>query len=197
MSDEDRASTVQGLEQLRDDLAKQQVTIENVDPMTLNKNKVNTLTGKEGGTISWRNNNSGNLKYVFENAVGLGSFKTKRSYKLALKKAQSRNKGVLALDRYGYAVFDTKEHGDLAKAKLLTKKHGNRTIEQMLPKYAITDYSGKANHKAYADSIYATAKKGGLDLKGKKIKEMTEPELLALMQGMEKFEGYKVGEMLA
>jgi len=136
------------------------------------------------------------LKYVFDGAVGLGSHKTKRSYKLALKKAQSKNKGVLALDRYGYAVFDTKENGDLAKASLLTKKHGNRTIEQMLPKYAINDYSGKANHKAYANSIYKTAEERGVNLRNKKIKDMSEEELLALMVGMEKFEGYKVGQRI-
>ena len=164
-----------------------------IDPQTINQNKLNLVTGKKGGTISWRNNNSGNLKYIYRGAVGA---KTKRSYEKALQKAK-QNVGVLALDRYGYAVFDTKEHGDMARAKLLLKKHGERTIEEMLQSYAVDDYTGKADTKSYAKFLYSVAKKKNLKIKGKRIKNLTEEEIMALMEGMQRFEGYEEGERIA
>jgi hypothetical protein len=66
------------------------------------------------------------------------------------------------LDQWGNAIFATEEAGRAAKAKPLTRKHGGKTIEEMLPNYAISDYSGIANTRAYAESIHKLAASRGI-----------------------------------
>jgi len=164
------------------------------DYHNINKNKINNVTNKKGGSISWRNNNSGNLKYEYADAIGLPRKHSMRSYEQALRKAQSLNSGVVALDRFSYAVFATKEDGDRARRKLVTKTYGNRTIASMLGKYSVTDYTGQANNKRYEKTILSEAKKQGVILSSTtKIKDFNEEQKNALLRGMEKHEGYRTG----
>jgi hypothetical protein len=147
---------------------------------------------RSGGSVSWRNNNPGNLKLEYAGSAD-STVKTKRTKEQALKAAQSRYEGVVDLDQWGNAIFSTEEAGRAAKAKLLTGAHGGKTIEEMLPKYAVNDYSGQANHKAYATGIHKTAAAQGVDLRGKKISDLNPQEMSALLDGMKKVEGFKAG----
>jgi hypothetical protein len=148
---------------------------------------------RTGGSVSWRNNNPGNLK--FENSESADpTVKSKRTKAQALAAAQSRYDGVVDLDQWGNAIFATEEQGRAAKSSLLKTSHGGKTIEEMLPKYAVTDYSGKANPAAYASGIYKSADSQGADLRGKKIGDLSPTEMNALLDGMKRVEGYKVGQ---
>ncbi|MDO9271378.1 MAG: hypothetical protein Q7T96_19925 [Methylobacter sp.] len=149
---------------------------------------------REGGTVAWRNNNPGNLKFEYAGSADK-TVKSKRTKEQALLSAQNAYDGVVDLDQWGNAIFNTEDAGRDAKAKLLTKKHGNKTIEEMLSKYAVSDYSGKADTQAYAAGIHKLAASRGLDLKGKKILDLNPDEFGALMDGMKKVEGFKEGKV--
>ncbi|AIY40135.1 hypothetical protein LT85_0977 [Collimonas arenae] len=150
---------------------------------------------RDGGTAAWRNNNPGNLKFEYAGSADK-TVKTKRTKEAALAAAQKRyGTGIVDLDQWGNAVFDSAESGRDAQAQLLKSSHGKKTIEEMLPKYAISDYSGKADVKAYADRIYKTADAKGLDLRGKKIGDLSSDEMNMLLDGMGKMEGFKVGKV--
>ncbi|NHQ84175.1 hypothetical protein HA051_21650, partial [Chromobacterium vaccinii] len=153
-----------------------------------------TVQTRTGGTVAWRNNNPGNLKFGYAGSHDKTDH-SKRSKARALSDAQKRYQGVVDLDQWGNAIFADEATGRAAKAQLLTKQHGDKTIEQMLPKYAVSDYSGKANHAKYAEGIYQLAANRGLDLHGKKIKDLTHSEFEALMDGMKKVEGFKAGKV--
>jgi hypothetical protein len=153
-----------------------------------------TVESRDGGTVAWRNNNEGNLKFGYAGSADTTD-KSKRTKAQALAAAQKRYEGVVDLDQWGNAIFATPEAGRAAKEKLLKTAHGNKTVEEMLPKYAVDDYSGKANHAAYAASLYKTAGDRGLAIRGKKIADLTKPEFDALMDGMKKVEGFKPGSV--
>lgn len=149
---------------------------------------------RTGGTVAWRNNNPGNLKFIYEGSADK-SAKTSRSKEKALADAQKRYKGVIALDQFGNAIFESMEAGAIAKAQLLKKSHGNKTYQQMLRGYAMDDYSGKTNYAEYEKTIANTAKSMGVNLEGKKIGQMTDKEFQALAAGMVKAEGVKAGKV--
>jgi hypothetical protein len=148
---------------------------------------------REGGSVSWRNNNPGNLKFGYADSADKTSV-VKRTKAQALSAAKkSYGPSVVDLDQWGNAIFTTEDAGRAAQAQLLKKTHGEKTIEQMLPKYAITDYSGKADTDAYAKGIHKSADAKGVALRGKKIGDMSEIEINTLLDGMKKVEGFKVG----
>lgn len=149
---------------------------------------------RTGGTVAWRNNNPGNLKFEFKGSADK-TVKSKRTKDKALSDARKRYAGVVALDQWGNAVFETMEAGAIAKAKLLKKQHSNKTFSQMLRSYAVDDYSGKTNYKAYKATINKTAAEKGVNLKGKKIGEMSQVEFAALAEGMVRAEGVKEGKV--
>ena len=160
----------------------------------INKDKINQVTKKTGGSISWRNNNPGNLKFAHNQSADKSDRKVNRGHDKALASAKKLYKGVVGLDRYGNAIFKNEKLGRDAKMKFLKTTHKNRTIEQMIPEYAKTDYSGKADPKAYYDSILKYGNKQGVDLSIKKIKDLTQEELDILGDAMQNFEGYKIGK---
>lgn len=147
---------------------------------------------RSGGSIAWRNNNPGNLKFGYAHSAD-PTVHTTRSKEQALHAAQNKYAGVVNLDQYGNAIFCTEAAGRSAQAHLLRDTHGRHTIEQMLPHYAITDYSGHANHRAYASRIYANADLHHVNLRGKTIAQMNDKEMNLLLDGMKKVEGFKVG----
>ena len=104
---------------------------------------------REGGTVAWRNNNPGNLKFEYAGSADT-TVTSRRTPEAALAAAQGRYSGVVALDQWGNAIFETEAAGRAAKAQLLTNTHGERTIPEMLERYAKDDYTGKANTGAYA-----------------------------------------------
>lgn len=149
---------------------------------------------RKGGTVSWRNNNPGNLKFEYAGSADK-TVRSGRTKAQALAAAQKAYDGVIDLDQWGNAIFATEEAGRAAKAKLLTRKHGGKTIEEMLPHYAMSDYSGTANTGAYADGIHKLAASRGLNLRGKKIQDMNPEEFGALLDGMKRVEGFKAGSV--
>lgn len=152
---------------------------------------------RDGGSVSWRNNNPGNLKFGYAGSADKTD-KSTRSKADALAAAQKRyGAGVIDLDQWGNAIFSSEEAGRAAKAQLLKTSHGNKTIDEMLPKYAVDDYSGKADTKAYANSIYKSGDAKGINLRGKKIRDLSDDEFNTLLDGMKKVEGFKVGSTRA
>lgn len=147
---------------------------------------------REGGTVSWRNNNPGNLKFEYAGSADK-TVASKRTPEAALAAAQNRYSGVVALDQWGNAVFETEAAGRAAKAQLLRNSHGEKTIPEMLKGYAVDDYTGKANTAAYAQSVYAVGDSQGVELRGKKIKDLSDKEFGALLDGMKKVEGFQEG----
>lgn len=147
---------------------------------------------REGGTVSWRNNNPGNLKFEYAGSADK-TVTSRRTPEAALSAAQVRYAGVVALDQWGNAIFETESAGRAAKALLLKNTHGERTIPDMLGRYAKDDYTGKANTAAYARSVYAEGDRQGVDLRGKKINDLSPTEFEALLDGMKKVEGFKEG----
>lgn len=148
---------------------------------------------RSNGSVSWRNNNPGNLKFEFAGSAD-PTVKTTRSREKALESAQKLYDGVVGLDQWGNAVFESYEAGRAAKISLLQRRHGEKTVEELLPSYSREDYSGKTNHRAQAEAIFKEGDRQGVDLRGKTVSQMSEKELAALADGIKKFEGWTAGE---
>lgn len=135
-----------------------------------------TTTTKSGGTISWRNNNSGNLMYS------------------SVQKA--KQDGAIELDTKGYAIFASEADGDKAREKVIKRNWGNLTIEAMIHKYAPAD-DGKTPALKGNNPVQYTAsvvKHSGLS-KHLKINELNNSQMQSLLEAMKKHEGYKVGSV--
>lgn len=135
-----------------------------------------TTTTKTGGTISWRNNNSGNLMYS------------------SVQKA--KQDGAIGLDTKGYAIFASEADGDKAREKVIKRNWGNLTIEAMIHKYAPAD-DGKTPALKGNNPVQYTAsvvKHSGLS-KHLKINELNNSQMQSLLEAMKKHEGYKVGSV--
>ena len=135
-----------------------------------------TTTTKSGGTISWRNNNSGNLMYS------------------SVQKA--KQDGAIELDTKGYAIFASEADGDKARQKVIKRNWGNLTIEAMIHKYAPADDGKTPALKGNNPAQYTTsvAKHSGLS-KHLKINELNNSQMQSLLEAMKKHEGYKVGSV--
>jgi hypothetical protein len=144
----------------------------------------------EQGTVSWRNNNPGNLKFEY---AGVSDSETHRTKEHALAFAQNAYKGVVDLDHHGNVVFETYEAGRAAQKQLIEGRHAKHTVESIVPDYSRPDYSGAVHPEAQIKDIYATALAEGHDLHGKMVKDMTEAEKGALLDGISHFEQWKAG----
>jgi len=107
--------------------------------------------------------------------------------------AQYRYAGIVALDQWGNAIFETPAAGRAAQQKLLLSRFGQATVEQMVLGYSTADYSGATHHNAQVDTIYRVANTTGVDLRGKTIGTLSARELDALCDGINRFEGYRIG----
>lgn len=145
-----------------------------------------------GGTVAWRNNNPGNLKFGYHDSADT-TVHTKRTKEEALASAQANYKGVVALDQWGNAVFESYEAGRAAQEKLLTQKMGDKTVEELVKAYSKPDYSGQTHYDTQIKTIYATASAQGIDLHGKTVSELSKKEIDALADGLSKAEGWRVG----
>jgi putative chitinase len=148
---------------------------------------------REGGSASWRNNNPGNLKFAYAGSADRSDHAL-RTREQALADARKRYQGVIGLDQWGNAVFESYEAGRAAKIQLLERKYGERTIEELLRSYSTPDYSGQTNHRAQADYIFREGDRRGFDLRSKTIGAMNASELDAVADGIKGFEGWRVGE---
>ena len=138
---------------------------------------------RSGGSVSWRNNNPGNLKFEYAGSADT-SVRTIRTKQEALEAARGRYQGVVALDQWGNAVFESYEAGRAAKIRLLERNHGGKTVEEMLRSYSTPEYSGQTNHRAQADFIYSEGGRPGVSLRSKTIGAMSADELAVLADGI-------------
>lgn len=150
------------------------------------------LTARDG-TIAWRNNNPGNLKFGFRDSADTPANHLPRSKEEALQSAQKNYKGVVGLDQWGSAVFESYEAGREAQKSLLLNRMGNKTVDELVQSYSTKDYSGEAYHANQVKIIYQTAAAEGFDLHGKKVVDMNPGELSALQDGLCKAESWKAG----
>ena len=148
---------------------------------------------RSNGSVSWRNNNPGNLKFEFDGSADK-TVHTTRTKDDALAAAQGRYRGIVGLDQWGNAVFESYEAGRDAKIQLLTRRHGEKDVESMLRGYSVADYSGQTNYAAQAAFIYGEGDRQGVDLRNKRISTMSRSELEALADGIRGFEGWFEGK---
>jgi len=146
---------------------------------------------RSGGTVAWRNNNPGNLKFGFIDSVDTEHLP--RTKDQALAAAKKEFDGVVGLDQHGNAVFESYEAGRAAQIKLFEKNWGEKTVPDMLQKYSKPDYSGPTHYKEQLDTVYAVAANEGVDLHGKKINDLSPKEKAALADGVGKAEGWNSG----
>ncbi|KLD71529.1 C40 family peptidase [Xanthomonas pisi] len=149
---------------------------------------------RSGGTVSWRNNNPGNLKFEFAGSADT-TVHNPRTREQALDAAQNRYQGVVGLDQWGNAVFESYEAGRAAKIQLLERRFAEKTVEEMLPSYSTADYSGKTHHKEQAAAIFAEGDRHGVDLREKTVGQMSVREREVLADGIRRFEGWRAGEV--
>jgi putative chitinase len=149
---------------------------------------------RSGGSVSWRNNNPGNLKFEFAGSADK-TVTNPRTREQALEAAQGRYQGVVGLDQWGNAVFESYEAGRVAKIQLLERRFGDKTVEEMLPSYSKQDYSGTTHHKEQAATIYAEGDRNGVDLRSKTVGEMSVREREVLADGIRRFEGWQPGDV--
>ncbi|MRH01954.1 peptidoglycan-binding protein [Xanthomonas sontii] len=153
-----------------------------------------STVSRSGGSVSWRNNNPGNLKFEFAGSADK-TVNNPRTREQALESAQDRYRGVVGLDQWGNAVFESYEAGRAAKIQLLERRFGNDTVEQMLPRYSKADYSGTTHHREQAATIFAEGDRQGVDLRNKTVAQMSEREREALADGIRRFEGWRAGDV--
>jgi hypothetical protein len=147
-----------------------------------------------GGSASWRNNNPGNLKFAFAGSADK-TVHAARTHDEALADAQRKYDGIVGLDQWGNAVFESLRAGRAAQIQLLRSGFGTDTVEQLVRSYSTADYSGATHHAQQAAAIHRSAQAAGSDLHGKTIATMTRRELDALADGIVHFEGFKAGEV--
>lgn len=124
---------------------------------------------KTQGTISWRNNNPGNLVYG------------------PLAKAH----GAFGKDYKGFAVFKTYDDGKAAYHDLLfspDSSYYNLNIEEMLNKYAPPSEN---NTKEYLNFVTRQAKLQW----SARLSKLTADQQDALMNAMFKYEGFAEGKV--
>lgn len=150
------------------------------------------ITARDG-TVAWRNNNPGNLKFGYAGSADDSNNQMKRSREDALSAAKKEYTGVVDLDQWGNAIFESYEAGREAQKHLLLGRMKEKTVEELVLSYSTKDYSGSPHHANQVATIYNTAAAEGLDLHGKKIIDMSPAEVSALADGLAKAEGWRVG----
>ena len=115
-----------------------------------------TWVTAEHGTVSWRNNNPGNLKFEFEGSADT-SVHSSRPKEKALSDAQKNYDGIVDLDQWGNAVFESYHAGRAAEKKHVESRHAQHTVEDLVKDYSRPDYSGAVHHDVQAKAIHATA----------------------------------------
>jgi peptidoglycan hydrolase-like protein with peptidoglycan-binding domain len=100
-------------------------------------------------------------------------------------------------DRAGRAIhrsgWPSYEAGRAAQKKLVVQSYKELTVEELIREYSKPDYSGATHYDTQAKTIYATASAEGHDLHGKTVREMSDAERDALIDGIARAEHWKPG----
>lgn len=125
---------------------------------------------RSGGTVAWRCNNPGNVKY--------GKFAVRY--------------GAVGHDTGGHAVFPTVDHGEKARYGLLfneDSRYYNLTLQKAISIYAPT--SDGNDPGSYVNFLL----KGATYKKTQKLMTFTEDQRQYLLKRMALMEGYKIGKV--
>lgn len=128
---------------------------------------VKVRSGGAGGSLSWMNNNPGNMEF--------GNF--------------ARSQGAIGTDGR-FAVFPTVEAGFAAQIALLNKNYSNLTLRQAIHKWCPWG-DGDNNPELYTSRV---SQQTGLD-QNKRICDMSPEELKNMAQAMANQEGWIKGKV--
>jgi hypothetical protein len=136
--------------------------------------KTTTIKGPDGkgekrvgGSVAWRNNNPGNLRYT----------------------PLTQSYGAVG-EAHGFAVFPDRKTGDAARSKLLFESNAYKgmNLEQMIKKYAPESENDTAG---YLQSLIGAL---GVD-KSTSLSNLNPAQRQKLLDAMEKKEGWKAGNI--
>lgn len=125
------------------------------------------------GTLAWRHNNPGNLKY--------GEF--------------AKDFGSIGMGWEGHAVFSTYDDGAQAQYQLLFSREGqyyNKTIEEAVSIYAPVSDPNPVAHNNPPEYAKYIADAANVSVNTKLI-ELSENRRNLLLKAMRQFEGYSPG----
>jgi len=129
----------------------------------------NIIGNREGGSVSWRNNNPGNIKF--------GPF----------AEQYGATKGAAASDGGNWAVFPDEQTGIQAQKDLLTSpNYKDLSLDKALLRWSNNGYDSKS----LIETIGYTP-----TWQGKKTSQMSDAELNDLVEAMRKREGWKEGKI--
>ena len=132
-----------------------------------------SIVDRKGGTISWRHNNPGNLKY--------GEF--------------TQAAGSVGVGHAGHAVFPNYQKGLEAQKKLLftdARGYNELTLLKAIQKYAPVDDPDADNEPTkYAMFI---AKQVGIST-GAVLNTLSEEQQTKMVEAMSQYEGWKEGDV--
>lgn len=117
---------------------------------------------RSGGTIAWRFNNPGNLRPGSKYTLQIGKGTTKSG---------------------DFLIFPTVEAGRTEKKGLLLRKYKDDTVAQMMEQYAPRTENDTDKYATYITTQSGVSKDAV-------IGKLSDSELAALMQAMEKYEGF-------
>jgi uncharacterized protein (TIGR02594 family) len=131
---------------------------------------------RSGGTLPWRINNCGDL--VSPVIGGAPAPKKTKNY-IGFAKVPRQSGG-----EYNFFIFPDYETGRAELCASLKRKHGDRTIPELVPKYAPSsdNDTGRYTRQLLQETGLAA---------DKKVSSMNDDELRSLADGIQKLEGYE------
>jgi ribosomal protein L35AE/L33A len=126
---------------------------------------------KQGGTVSWRNNNPGNIKG--------GTW--------------AKNHGAIGTDANGFAIFPTEDTGQAAEEALWRANYGDMTLADAAKRWSYD--LKKTSQKELDTYINGLSAGAGVD-RNTLIKDLTPEQFKAMIQAQKRHEGYKEGQII-
>jgi uncharacterized protein (TIGR02594 family) len=137
------------------------------------KTKDGRILVRSGGSLCWRTNNCGNLASPV--ADGRPTPKKTKNY-IGFAKVQNP-------EEHYFFIFPTYEEGREQLRQSITRKHAERTIPELMEKYAPKHEN---DTQKYTDFV---VKKTGL-LPSTKVAAMSTPDVESIIDAIEEMEGY-------
>ena len=125
----------------------------------------NRLMIRSGGTWTWRNNNPGNMEH--------GNY--------------SKNNGCIGYSG-GFAVFPTREQGEIAFRDLLKNGYKGSSLQSMIKHFAPKE--DKNNPAKYLKFILS---KLGIKNPKTMVRDLSSKQFESLIAAIKKYEGWEVG----
>jgi hypothetical protein len=126
---------------------------------------------KQGGTVSWRNNNPGNIKG--------GTW--------------AKSHGATGTDSNGFAIFPTEQAGQAAEEALWRGNYGSMTLADAAKRWSYDPK--KTTQKELDDYINGLAAGAGAD-RNTLVKDLTPEQFAKMIQAQKQHEGYKEGQII-